>query len=261
MTAKILIATPTYDGQVAVNYLNAVVDLLEAARRGGDVSFELSTPRATFLPEARNAFASRVLADPSFTHLLFIDSDMGFSPSLIAKLLGFGAPCVGCFYPRRSTDWAQLVRVLRARPDAPDFREIAAGYIGHIWTDGEGRSVRRGDFIRAAQLGTGVMLIQRTVFEQMREAYPDLWVHGVPERYASRYPGLGEGILQVFNQMTSPNDGLPMGEDISFSERWTQMGGELWGCFTERISHYGQELYWGEYQARLAAQGAMTPKA
>ena len=118
----------------------------------------------------------------------------------------------------------------------------------------------RGQFLRAAQLGTGVMLIQRQALERLREAYPELWVDGVPDRISTRYPGMRTGVLQVFNQMISPRDGLPMGEDISFSQRWTDIGGELWACFTERVSHFGQEMFWGDYGARLAAQGHIPPR-
>lgn len=254
MSARILIATPTYDGQVAANYLHSVVDLLEVGRRRDDVAFELATTRATYLHEVRNAFASRVLDDPSFTHLLFVDADMGFSPGLIAKLLAFGAPCVGCYYPRRTTDWPLLAQVLRKRPDQADYREVAASYIGDPLPDAEGRLTARGEFLRAEHLGTGVMLIQRSVFETIRGACPELWVDGVPERLASQHPGLRSGILQAFNPMPSAS-GLLMGEDVSFCRRWTGLGGELWGCFTERVSHYGHEMYWGDFSARLAAQG------
>ena len=54
--------------------------------------------------KARNKLVEYFLED-NYTHLMFIDSDMGFHYETILKLLNFDKPIVGCTYPVKKINW------------------------------------------------------------------------------------------------------------------------------------------------------------
>ena len=74
---KILIGTPTYGESVTTTYFDSVMWMLQHFQaKHPHIRFEHRFQPCGMLAMVRNYFASRVLNDESFTHLLFIDSDM-----------------------------------------------------------------------------------------------------------------------------------------------------------------------------------------
>jgi hypothetical protein len=208
------------------------------------------------LPLARNTFASMVLNDPSFSHLLFIDTDMGFSPALIAKMISLQKPVVGVVSPKKkfNYEWFHASRVLYDDPMVA--RLLANDYIGGqgaLFTapgpNGERQVTLVDGFVRVHYAGTGIMLIHRDVFVAIKERFPDLWVEKPGEQVRSF--GLRGGLLQCFDSVQGP-DGLFPGEDLAFCRRWVDgCGGEIWSSVDEVIVHIGYETYLGNYLLKL----------
>src|SRR4051794_5615952 len=106
MTPNILIGTPNAAGLVNVSYVKSLVDLQKRILQNG---WSLTLLQVSlFLPTARNAIATIFHEQRHFTHLLFVDSDMGFNPDLIVKMLDFGQPIVGAICPHRSIDFSRI---------------------------------------------------------------------------------------------------------------------------------------------------------
>jgi hypothetical protein len=250
---KILIGTPVYDEQVLVPYHLSVLAMLAYFRRARpQAQFDSGLISSAIVTQARNAMATRVLLDPSYTHLLFIDADMGFRPELIGKMIDFDQPVVGCIYPKRVYDHARFAEAARTTPDPEIARAIAQTYVGgadDLMAGDHGQPILRGDFARALRAGTGIMLIKREALETLRDTFPELWTDD-PE---GAYRPLGaQGAFQVFEAMQT-STGVFCSEDYAFCLRWVEgCGGEIWSCFNEPIRHVGRERYVGDYQARMA---------
>jgi hypothetical protein len=95
---------------------------------------------------------------PEFSHLLFVDSDMGFpcepdygKPNLIRDMIKFNKPVTGCFYAKRKAD-AEIVGTAEA----------------HTIDD-----VQHG-FLKVTGMGCGVMMISRDVITTMLEKIPHI---------------------------------------------------------------------------------------
>ena len=255
---KILIATPAYGSVVYSAYHDSVLRTVSffAANFPG-IAFESRILSLSMVTTARNLLASLVLNDESFTHLLFIDADMGFQPSLIARMLAFRKPVTGIVAPQRRLDY-EAYHKARARTDQPALARV----IGNEYVAGDGAVLvdRMSDgtsrievvdgFVRATHTGTGIMLIERGVLEQMRDAFPELWVAEPPEHV--RRLGLAEGgLLQCF-EPGRDKKGIALGEDVTFCLRWTQrLEGEIWANIDEPIMHVGQETHTGHFLTRL----------
>lgn len=261
MPPRILIATPVYDGTVTIEYMASVRDA-EAALAARGASSELRFTVGTELWKSRNLFASVVLADPGLTHLLFVDADMQFPPSAVARLLDSGKPFCGCLCPYRGQDLAELHRWCRALDEPERARNVAARYVG-----GDRLEVRRGadggygfavedGFVRAASLGCGLTLLHRSVFEAMSAAMPELLAPPYTNTPAAFDPGLR--VLQGFSPFVDAG-GTFLSEDISFCRRWRERcGGEIWACVDQEIGHVGRHVFRGRAADRLSVQGVST---
>jgi hypothetical protein len=254
---KILLATPAYGSVVTTAYHDSVVKLLSyfQAEFPG-ILFETSTLSLSLISLARNLFASQMLADESFTHLLFIDADMGFRPNLIAKMLSLQKPITGIIAPQRRLDY-EAYHQARLKADNPLIAKVIANdYVSveGIIRDPSGELEVVDGFIRMEHMGTGIMLIERKVLEAIRERFTHLWVAEPPE--SVRRLGLPSGgLLQCFEPGRDQH-GIALGEDVSFCLRWSQeLKGEIWANVDEAIMHVGQDNYSGHYLTKLDQTG------
>lgn len=259
---KIMIATPAYGGEVTTTYCDALLWLLDHFRENHpQIRLQHKFLSLSVLPFMRNLFASLVMQDESYTHLLFIDADMGFAPSLIEQMIAADKPVVGSMAPHRKFDYAKFYELHGQIPDPTIARLVAMDYVNAGSIDfasgaarpGEVRStddiVTHGACIRVRKTGAGVLLIKREVFEALKNRYPELWCEAIADTYGNF--GLTRGVLQCFEPM--PNEhGLYGGEDAAFCRRWIEgCGGEIWSVVTETIVHVGTEKYVGNFLTKL----------
>ena len=259
---KILIATPAYGVQVTTTYCDTLIWLLDHFReKHPAIRFHHKFLSLSVLSFARNVYASLVMQDESFTHLLFVDADMGFRPSLIERMIAAQKPVVGVMAPLRKFDYAKFYALRDRIADPTVARLVAQDYAnaGAIDFAQSGNApadrhtsadlVTEGPCLRVRNAATNVMLIRREVFDQIKQRYPELWCERIENTYANF--GLTKGVLQCFESM--PNEhGLYGGEDTAFCRRWVEgCGGEIWSVITETIVHVGSERYVGNYLTKL----------
>ena len=266
LRANILIATPTGDEKLTSSYTVSLLRLYRTfAAQCPGVDFTVDISSGSDLPFLRNLFASRFLNDPSYTHLLFIDSDMGFSPNLIYKYLTLDKPFVGALCPSREYKFEGAKAALQHAADLDEFTALAVNYIcaeslvseraigeGGVLDgtpDGAGPKLRiENGVVRATRIGTGITMVTREVLDTIGRQHPDLLLKDGAKRYRDR--GVDGPVIQCFTALAN-DDGEMFSEDISFCERWRRAGGEIWVCVDEPITHVGGQNYRGRYLDRM----------
>lgn len=223
---KILVGTPTYNGQVTGQYTRSMLELQAAL--GPAMGWE--STKAVIVSTARNLLASRVLAT-DHTHLLFVDADISFPASVVQRMISLDQPIVAGVYPQRSLNVAAFHAAARKHADPNTAFAAALSYPVDLI---EPHSVN-GDFYEASMAPTGLMLIKREVFERLREAHPELYVGAAGSYYA--YQDL-KHVLQCFEPLPDAA-GVAMSEDVSFCRRWRDIGGRIWVLFDHYIGHTG----------------------
>lgn len=264
MALKILIATPAYGDMVYTGYHESVSGLIGAfARVAPDIVFEQKVINVPVLATARNILASLVIDDPSYSHLLFVDADMAFSPSLIAKMLQSKRPFVASVYPEKLTHWKELGEELaKDRMPTMQARLVTSSYVcgKELWeeetTSGK-RVIRMVDGLcRIGLVGTGVMLVAREALVAIKNRFPELWVEHPAEEIRER--GLDEGgLMRCFDTFVN-EDGYLVGEDIAFCHRWRQTGGDIWVVMDEAIVHQGVARFMGHALIALKSDPAFA---
>ena len=111
MRAKthLFVATPCYGGLVTQRYMQSICALLDYGnRKGMAVSVEL-LGYDSLITRGRNTLVTTFLDNPTATHLMFIDADIGFTPDQVGRMLAFDKPLTAGSYPLKILHYDQAV--------------------------------------------------------------------------------------------------------------------------------------------------------
>lgn len=241
---RIMIGMPTADGDVELPCMQAVLNLVgKFAFTRPDTTFDLVTTVSRDLVGARNAMANRLLEVEDYSHLLFIDADMGFAPDLIERMIDADLPMVGTVAPQRHRDLDAMFVAAQAGGSAVLTDVLTSSYTPamHDLDFGVMDARHSTTLVRARQTGTGILLIARTVFQTMARQCPDI---------AYRVEGVDRVFYDFFRQSRADN-GVLRGEDLSFTLRWREAcQGEIWVETDALITHSGPRNVTGNWGRR-----------
>ncbi len=251
----LVVATPCFGGQVSSIYANSIFRLQRAIRSISNMEFKvLLRDGDALITRARANLVTQFLDDPTATHFLFVDADIGFEPEQVFRLIESGAEVVAGVYPIKRVNWDKAMRGIKAgRPKIPS---AALDYVLEV-DDPDHVAVVNG-FTRVRYAGTGFLMIQRHAFEKMCVAYRSLQffrehsqdtLAGSPNRFA------------LFECMIDPASGTYLSEDFAFCKRWTDIGGEIWADLESRLDHVGPAVFRGDISSQFAAAALTTDAA
>lgn len=250
---NIMIGIPTYGDQLYDRLAILLLQLGLHLQKIG-AGFKLVCIGRTRVEKSRNMIASLFHGDPSFTHLLFIDSDMAFDADLVLQMLKFDKDFIGVASPSRRVTWEKIHRA-NGHADTPaDLARLGHHFIHQLNHPNDPPKQQEividQGFIRAHAVGGGVLLLKRNVFERIAQAYPDL---EEPVDTDERKRGLTE-YWGFFNTLRpGGRDTKIMAEDYAFSFRWREgCQGEIWCNVSVPITHYGASPMTGRLQDQLA---------
>ena len=242
---SLTIGTPCFGGQVSWLYAMSLLKLQKAfTQRGWNLNYLVQAGDA-LVTRARQAIVGHFLENPSATHLLFIDADIGFEPEQVLRLLEFGADMSAAVYPAKQIDWDLMPSAVHA--GRSPLESATLSYV--VEREASKDLVVRSGFVRSRYAGTGFLMIRRSVLEAMIEHYPELrYTH----EHGASDPSAGSPWRSaLFNCMIDQSTGFYLSEDFSFCRRWTDMGGEIWVDYTSRLNHVGLMVYRGNMAASV----------
>jgi hypothetical protein len=104
-TFRTLVATPCFGGSICLNYVLSIINFQrECAAAGMGIDFYFN-PGDSLVTRARNDCVAYFLSNNSFTHLFWIDADIGFSPQAAFRLLLCDRDVAAGVYPLKREDW------------------------------------------------------------------------------------------------------------------------------------------------------------
>src|SRR6478672_12905125 len=166
MTDKthLMVATPCFGGQVSSIYAGSIFHLQRAVRARSDVDLTVVMRDGdALITRARANLVTLFLDNPSATHLLFVDADIGFTPDQVFRLIESEADVVAGVYPIKRVNWDKARRMIEAnRPQAPS---AALDYVLEI--EDPDHVIAVNGFARVRYAGTGFLMIRRHVLETM----------------------------------------------------------------------------------------------
>lgn len=230
MSYKINLGLPAYGSTYRGEFVRSLFATLTDARQKG-ISYALTEIDYNDITFSRNYLLSNFFYRMTdCDHLLMIDSDMGFPPTMIPAMLELRKPVVGAIYPKRSIDLRRLHSL-----GGEQFEKALRKSIDFVGVDRNPLETRNG-FVRVDVCGGGIMLISRGCAEQMVEKLPE-----IVDRVRFRKNALTkdfDGLLTPFDLLKLPD--RQFSDDFAFCYRWVeQCGGEIWACYDQQVSHVG----------------------
>jgi hypothetical protein len=258
---KLYILTPCYGGMCHVDYLTCLMQTVEMFR---NYNFPLQIEfckNDSLVTRARNNLVARAMTDKDMTHIMFIDSDICWSPMDILKLVISNKEVVGGIYPLKNYDWRKLTQdplnpynsnVVKTWVDKKNSSQLSriisdeqmiqynmvrynVNYLSNYLTI-------ENNLTEVRHIATGFMMVKRNVFAQMFKAMPET-------KYTDDVSFLreneNENAYALFD--TAVEVGHYFSEDWLFCSRWNKLGGKVYADVSINLSHNGVETFNGSY--------------
>jgi hypothetical protein len=239
-----LVATPVGGGVVAHDYVHGI-NALRQHLVDLDWSVEFVSQPDGLVTRSRNSFASYVVRNERFTHLLMLDADVVVPPAGIERLVLSGHDVAGCVVPLRNVNWTRVREHLDQRPAATveELRAIASEY---AVTFDRGQKAVDG-FIPVRHIGSAAMLISRAALVTMSESNTVTYARNGLHAPDQHHEGW------TFFDPLVDDDGNYLSEDYAFCDRWQALGGQVWADLRTPTRHIGPVGIAGDIATSIAA--------
>ena len=212
---KILIGTPAYGGQCYTKYTESLLYTIKLLENN-NIECEVKFINNQIVTRARNMIASVFMNDESFTHLLFIDSDIEWNPEYVLYLLEHNLECVIGIYPNKQ--YINEDSKITLNPSSSYFIP----------------KIERNNLIKIKYAATGFMLIKKSALKKIEK---DVGMFYLPDDYNNEtvflYNYFDCNIVD-FNYLT---------EDYYFSHLLYKNNCEIWADKRINLYHLGTHRY------------------
>lgn len=196
---SIFVAVPIHDGKI---YAECVAGMMQTQTAFRDrCAFE--TLKGSFLPISRDILTCKFL-DSGASHMLCLDSDIGFTPKNVNDLLDCDVDFVSGVYCKKN-----------------NTGEIPARLSGEI----------KNGLLDALHVPAGFILLTRQCVERMVGAFRNLEYQTVHGR-----------TWALWSSVFEPGKTYS-GEDVAFCNRWRSIGGSIWIRPDVVVRHHGDHCY------------------
>lgn len=229
---KLMVGTPMAGGQSYAQYSLSVLGLKDLCKEYGiDLTFSYIF-NESFIIRARNLIAHNFLKS-NFTHLLFIDADVGFIPKDVLLMLLQKKNIIGGSYPKKSINWYAVWKAARDGIHPNDLKHFSGFYVVNMLETSKPLEVKIFEPLPIKQLGTGFMLISRAAFDLFKQHFPK---ESYRNNMESIYAPVGE---QIGNFFYCSADGTLITEDYYFCDKMREIGETIYLMPCVYLTHTG----------------------
>jgi hypothetical protein len=260
---KLFIATPMYGGQCHGMYTKSSIDLAKMLQNYGVENRFFYLFNESLITRARNYCADEFMRS-DYTHLLFIDSDIGFNPEDVVTMLALmdendqnpeTRKDIMCgAYPKKTIAWEKIKRAVD-KGFADENPGNLEKYVGdYVFNPANGQAeIRIDEPVPVLEGGTGFMMIQRSAFEKFDKQYPDYSY--IPDHVRTKHFDGSREIMMYFQALIDPKSKRYLSEDYMFCQWMREIDVQTWLCPWMKLLHTGSYTFGGSL-ADLAQLGA-----
>ena len=217
---SVFIAMPCYDS-VKINTMLSVVKLIQQLGKSG-IETGIHTMKSPLIHQARNYLTS-VFLTTQYQYMLFIDSDVEFEPEVVLRMMVVKKPIVCTPYRVKSPEIDKQIYTVEFK-DPKNILVLAEGLV----------EIEAGP--------TGLMLIDRKVFERIIKNHPELKITNKATPKAEKSHKFYYNFFDF-----GFNDGYAMGEDVSFCRLARDNDFRIFANIESSTTHHGSFAWKGTF--------------
>ena len=214
---SLMIALPCHGGIVSEKTTMSLFNLGKLLARNNIPHGLLTQANSSLITQGRSKIANFFLNNTDHEYLFFLDSDIGFNPEDVLKLLSHQVDIVSGAYPMKT---------------------IPVRYCIHIQQPEE----RQGDLLKITGNGMGFVLVHRNVLLKMAQNFPELQY--IPSTDDSNVPPTEQELNNSYHYfMEHKENNAFMSEDKSFFHRARMLGYDVWLDTSIKLQHVGSHIF------------------
>ena len=255
---KLFLATPMYGGQCAGMFAKSVADLTSICTSNGIELRSYFLFNESLITRARNYCVDEFMRSDC-THMMFIDSDIGFDPRDVLAMLALQSDdseydVLAGPYPKKCISW-EKIKLAVDKGIADDDPNVLEKFVGdYVFNPkGGGGNIRIDIPVEVSEVGTGFMMTRRSAFEKFEKAFPQ-YSYKPDHVRTEQFDGSRE-IMQYFQAEIDPASKRYLSEDYWFCQKLIEIGGKIWYCPWMKLQHVGSYIFGGSL-VDLASIGA-----
>ena len=245
---KIFVATPMYSGICNGQYTRAMIEFQKVCSEYEIQSEFFFLFNESLITRARNYCADEFMRS-DFTHLMFVDADIGFNPHDVLALAALADPetdkdIICGAYPKKVISWEKIKRAVD-KGFADENPQRLENFVGdYVFNPADGSNeIPLDKPVEVLEGGTGFMMIQRKAFEKYAEAYPE-FLYRPDHIRSNNFDGTRE-IMAYFDCVIEPKSKRYLSEDYMFCQWARNAGIKVWMCPWMRLNHTGSYQFGG----------------
>ena len=245
---SIMVCTPVHS-EVSMHYTQALLEFQKFCMlKNILVSFVIL--KSSLVTQGRNLCVSSFLnSEHKYSHLLFIDSDINFTPESIFEMIALDREVIAIPYPMKTINWDKVDRLSKEIKYKNSTELSTLGFTYPIKVADTSNIIVQNNVIEVTHAPTGCMLIKRQVFDKMIEKYPDLEIN--QPTILNGEETKNKNLYNFFDTLHDPVTKKYYGEDFGFCQKWRDIGGKCY-CYINRfITHVGEYQYSGRFRDEL----------
>lgn len=205
----ILIGTPAYGSMVHTDYLHSIIDFIKCGLQ--IATFTIGNE--SLITRGRNSIISYFHEHPEYTHLLYLDADIGISAASVAKLLMHKKDIIGAPVPLKGTHPKTGEKVYN---------------VGEILSTSDSNH----DLVTTIHVGTAVFILNRKAVDALIDGAD---TYGSSE--ITRGVQLDQTMYDVFQ--VGVVDGNYLSEDYFVCDMLRKRGFDIWVDKSVEVRHNG----------------------
>lgn len=243
VTPHLFVATPMYGGMCNGSYTQGIIDLVRCCNEANiklSISFMFNE---SLIQRARNAMVVNALKT-DFTHFMFIDSDIRFKGMDVLTMLAADKPIIAGIYPKKEINWNSVADAVKRGES--NLHRFTGSFVVNLENYAPEATVPVNEPLRVMAAGTGFMLIQRKVFDQIkRKLDVPVYINDVVDLTGNVMPG--EKVTAYFDCSIEEGTNRLLSEDYHFCQLYRKAGGSVWVAPWVQLAHCGSYIFEGGF--------------
>lgn len=255
---SLFVAAPMYGGQCAGLFTQSMGSLSMMCQAMGIQMRPFYLFNESLVQRARNYCVDEFLRS-GYTHMMFIDSDIGFNPHDVLSLLALQSDespydVIAGPYPKKCISWEKIKHAVD-KGVADENPDILSRFVGdYVFNLAPGNTTFSLNApVEVMEAGTGFMMIRRKTFEIHDTCFPELLY--TPDHVRTEHFDGSRKIMAYFHCVIDPDSNRYLSEDYFFCQNTRKAGAKVWMCPWMQLQHVGNYTFGGSL-ADLAQIGA-----